>query len=125
MASSTMETKGSRSGLFVVWGIIVAILVMIPVPYAQGASPCSSLPAANTTDSGDQDQGAETPFTSSECGSSAHVGSGFTMSCTACGATLLPRAVTPPTATLEVRWSSVESMPSNLNTPFLPWRPPA
>jgi hypothetical protein len=118
-----MENKRQHNGLFVIWGIIVAILVMIPVPYAQGASACASLPAAGTTDAGDQ--GAETPFTSSECGSSAHVGSGFTMSCTACGATLLPRAVTPPTATLEVRWSSVESMPSNLNTPFLPWRPPA
>jgi hypothetical protein len=42
-----------------------------------------------------------------------------------CGATLLPRAMTPPTATLEVRWSPTESLSILLDLPSHPWRPPA
>ncbi len=117
-----MRRKGLCSEL--TWGIITVILVVIPISYVQGTSPCTSpLPARGATDAGDQR--AETPFTGSECGSGARAGSGFTMSCTACGATLLPWEAAPPTATLALRWSPMESLPILLNLPSHPWRPPA
>jgi hypothetical protein len=118
-----MKSRGLRWERLKIWGLIIAILMMIPASYAPGSAPCASLWPERAT--GAEDLHPETPVPSSDCDSGTHAGAGFTASCTACGATLPPSGLVPLAVTLEVHWSPPASPTFALNLPSLPWRPPA
>ena len=108
-------------------GLIVAVLAMIVVPYAQGTSPCASIlagaepgPGASGTTTGSMAL-PEGPG----CNAETHASLTLAMTCAFCGATLLPGKLLPPAATGELRLGPLASLQRPQGPPSLPWRPPA